>query len=239
MRKLLYLIILLAIPVFSIAQYNYTTTNKKAINSYEEALQYFNRMDYYNAALLMQKAIKYDKKFIEAHLVLAEIYIENKNINKAIESYKNVIDLDPDFFPGLYSSLAQLEMMQNDFKSAKQHLEKFLSYDNLKPITISRAKRKLESCEFAIDAINHPVPFNPVNLGDNVNTQYDEYWPSLTADEQTLVITRLIPKDLVQYSDSQNEYIDEQDLAESNKQMLPGIKRCVAKPSLSPVCKAM
>lgn len=223
MRKLAYLIVFIAIPILSIAQYNYTTTNKKAIKSYEEALQYFNRMDYFTASQLMQQAIKYDKKFIEAHLVLAEIYIENKNIDKAIESYYQVIDLDPEFFPGLYSSLAQLEMMKSDFNSAKQHLEKYLSFNNLKPITRSRAKRKLESCEFAIEAIKNPVPFKPVNLNDNINTFYDEYWPSLTADEQTLVITRLIPKKLIQHANNANDITEEQkDIYESNNRMLPG-----------------
>jgi len=223
MRRLLYLTVLLVIPMLTMAQYEYTTKNKKAISAYEQALQYFNRMDYFNAVQLMQRALKYDKKFVEAHLVLAEIYIENKTFDKAVESYKNVIDINPDFFPGMYSSLAQLEMMQNDFKSAKKHLDKFLSYDNLKPITISRAERMITTCDFAINAMENPVPFNPVNVGENINTRYDEYWPSLTADEQTLVITRLIPVDLVQYSDPQKDYIDEQYLAESNRRMLPGL----------------
>lgn len=223
MRKVIVLFLIVLVPLLSNAQYNYTTKNNKAIKAYEEALQYFNRMDYFSAVQLMNKAIKYDKKFIEAHLVLAEIYIENNNIDKAIQSYYNVIDLNPDFFPGLYSSLAQLEMMQNNFQSAKEHLEKFLTYDNLKPITRSRAKRKIESCEFAIDAINDPVPFNPVNLSDHINTYYDEYWPSLTADEQTLVITRLIPKELIQHTDNLHDNQAEQEgNYESNTPVIPG-----------------
>lgn len=223
MRKIIFLFFILVVPFLSNAQYNYTTKNKKAIATYEEALQYFNRMDYFSAVQLMNKAIKYDKKFVEAHLVLAEIYIENKNVDKAIQSYYNVIDLNPDFFPGLYSSLAQLEMMQNKFKSAKEHLEKFLSYDNLKPITRSRAKRKIESCEFAIEAMNNPVPFNPINLSDKINTFYDEYWPSLTADEQTLVITRLIPKELIQHDVNQSENeATQQNVYQDKRPIIPG-----------------
>ena len=37
------------------------------------------------------------------------------------------------------------------------------------------------------------MPFNPINMGININTENDEYWPSLSADEQTLVFTRLLP----------------------------------------------
>ncbi len=224
MRSLLFcVVVFLLIPAYSIAQYNYSTSNKKAINAYEEALQSFNRMDYTTAVISMQKAIKADDKFIEAHIVLAEIYIENGERKNAISTYKKTIDIDPDFFPGLYSSLAQLEMMENEFKSAKLHLEKYLSYNNLKPISISQAKRKLESCNFAIDAIKNPVPFNPVNLGDSINTEYDEYWPTLTADEQTLIITRLIPKDLIEDPISGNIYKNEKELVSTNRQKLPGL----------------
>jgi len=219
MRKLIFLIVsVIVFPIITYAQFNYSTKNKKAIKSYEEALQFFNRMDYYSATISMQKAIKYDDEFIEAHIVLAEIYIEKKDKKNAISSYKNVIEINPDFFPGLYFSLAQLEMMENDFENAKVHLEKYLTYKNLKPISISQAKRKLETCKFAMEAIQNPVPFSPVSMGESINTEYDEYWPTITADEQTLIITRLIPKDL--YESGENE--GSQEIQEPQKR-LPGM----------------
>ncbi len=196
MRIFIFITSFLLASLIAHSQYTYSTKNKKAISAYEEALQSFNRKDYFTAVQLMKKAIKYDDEFTEAHIVLAEIYIENGDTRNAIASYENVLKIDPDFFPGLYFSLAQLQMRENDFETAKKYLEKYLTYTNLKPISISQAKRKLESCNFAIEAIKNPVPFNPVNIGENINTQYDEYWPSLTADEQTLVITRLVPKDM-------------------------------------------
>ena len=213
MRSLLFcIIILLIIPANSIAQYNYSTSSKKAIKAYEEALQLYNRMDYNNAVVLMEKAIKADNKFIEAHLVLAEIYTEKGESKNAISSYKNTIGINPDFFPGLYYSLAMLEMMENEFNEAKEHFEKYLTYKNLKPVSVVRTKKKIESCDFAIEAIKNPVPFNPLNLGDSVNTDYDEYWPSLTADEQTLIFTRLIPLNIENVV--QNEVNKQQVLAD-------------------------
>lgn len=226
MRSLLFsFIIFLLIPIYSFAQYNYTTSNKKAIKSYEEALQSFNRMDYTTAIDLMQKAIKYDDKFVEANIVLAEIFIEKGERKKAIESYKNAIRIDPEFYRGIYFSLAQLQMLENEFDSAKLYLEKYLSYKNLKPVSISQAKRKLESCNFAIKAIKNPVPFNPINLGENINTEYDEYWPTLTADEQTLIITRLIPKDLEEGLVSINEGIIEKEITPSNQKVPPDFNK--------------
>lgn len=220
---LISIVFILVIPLYSFGQDHYSTSNKKAIKAYEEALVFFDRMDYTTAADLMLKAINSDHKFIEAHIVLAEIYIEKGDRKNAIASYQNVIEINPDFFPGLYFSLAQLEMMENEFELAKLYLDKYLSYSNLKPISVSLATQKLETCNFAIEAIKNPVPFNPVNLGENINTVYDEYWPSLTADEQTLVITRLIPKDLTKDSISEKEFVNEKEYAPSNQLSLPGM----------------
>ncbi len=222
MNKYVLLILLVFSSHMLFAQYDYTTKNKKAIQFYEEALNAFGRMDYLNAADLMKKAIDKDKKFIEAHIVLAEIYMDNGNINKAIESYHNAIAIDTDFFPGIYFSLGQLEMMEQDFESAKKHLEKYLSYNDIKPISRSQAERALKSCKFAIKAVNNPVPFNPVDLGENINTAYDEYWPTLTADEQMLIFTRLIPKDLVDYSE--DEYIKDDKRLDNGQELPPEMR---------------
>jgi outer membrane protein OmpA-like peptidoglycan-associated protein len=209
-KSTIYILLLSILPLFSIAQFNYSTSNKKAIKAYEEALNSFNRMDYNLATENMLKAIKADKNFIEAHIVLAEIHIDKGDRKSAIQSYKNVIEIDPEFFPELYFPLAQLEMFESEFELAKLHLEKYLSYNTLKPISRSQANKKLESCEFAIKAMKNPVPFDPENLGDSINTEFDEYWPSLTADEQTLIITRLIPK--------KNEILLKQDPRQSKVQ---------------------
>ena len=43
-----------------------------------------------------------------------------------------------------------------------------------------------------MEAMAHPVAFKPVNLGPEINTADDEYLPTATADESTLIFTRKI-----------------------------------------------
>jgi hypothetical protein len=52
------------------------------------------------------------------------------------------------------------------------------------------AEKNSKNCEFALNAMKNPVPFNPVSVGASINTKDDEYWPSITADGQTLMFTR-------------------------------------------------
>lgn len=194
-RKIVYILLIIFIPIITNAQYQLTTNSKKAIKSYNDALDSFNRMDYMSAINFMHEAIKADDNFIEAYLVLAEIYIESGNTLKAIDAYNHAIEINPDFFPEMFFSLAQLEMKNNEFEKAKMHIESYLANKKTKPELKPRANELIKTCDFAINAIKNPVPFKPENMGDSINTDYDEYWPSITADEKTLIITRLVPNE--------------------------------------------
>src|SRR6185436_1660117 len=87
-------------------------------------------------------------------------------------------------------NLARAEMHLNEFDSAKMHLEIFLNYKTRTMELREKADKLIKICNFASYAVKHPVPFNPVNLGDSINTDVDEYLPALTADDLTLVYTR-------------------------------------------------
>ena len=50
----------------------------------------------------------------------------------------------------------------------------------------------IENCVFAINAMANKGSFNPINLGEGVNTSNPEYFPSVTADDSTLLFTRMI-----------------------------------------------
>ncbi|HAN18197.1 MAG: hypothetical protein A2X13_07560 [Bacteroidetes bacterium GWC2_33_15] len=200
-----FIVILSCLISFTItAQNKYSTTNKKAIKFYEDALMALNQYDFPKGTELLQKAIKSDESFIEPYIVLAEVNADNSKFDDAINYYKKAIEIDPEFFPGVYLSLAKLEMKQSEFEPAKDHIEKFLLSKNIRVEKQSEARKLIESCDFAINAMENPVPFNPVNLGDSINSKYSEYWPSVTADGSTLVITRMLP-----VKDENNKFITE------------------------------
>lgn len=66
--------------------------------------------------------------------------------------------------------------------------KKFLTFTNLPTKEKADAERQVKSCEFAAKAIKNPVPFSPVNLGIGINSMLSEYFPTLTADEQTMFL---------------------------------------------------
>ena len=184
---------LITIPAFTLhGQGNPHTTSGKALKFYNLGKKYYNFLFYEKAVVELNKAIKIDDDFIEAHLTLAEISVDLKNYPVAINSFKRAVAIDPDFFPNALYNLAHIEHLSGMYDDAQDHYQTFLDQGMGSEKRIGLAVTGIKNCEFARKALLNPVLFNPVNLGENVNSEYNEYWPSLTADEKILVFTVLV-----------------------------------------------
>lgn len=176
------------------SNHSYTTKSKQAIRSFEKAAAAYDYRKYEEALTYLNDAIKSDNNFIEAHMMAGDVYTDKKDYFNAVLHYSRAIEIDPGFFPQNFYNLAKAEMRIENYESAKIHLDKILTFSKLSPAVRSKAEKMLKTCLFASEMVKHPVPFNPVNLGDSINSTAMEYLPMLTADEQTLVFTRMKPK---------------------------------------------
>ena len=190
--QLIFLFLLLfSIQVFS--QGNYHTTSKSAIKSFETALKYFDLRDDANALKNLKNAVKADPDFIEAYMMMAQIYKDKKEFKDAIYYFEKGLEINPKFNPPGYLVLADVEFNQGLYSEALNHAEKFLTLNDFKKVSREDALGFIENCRFALESYRNPVPFLPVNLGDSINSERNEYWPSLSLDESKLIITVLDP----------------------------------------------
>jgi outer membrane protein OmpA-like peptidoglycan-associated protein/tetratricopeptide (TPR) repeat protein len=167
------------------------TESRKALQYYNQAVESYRFLDYEKAYDAIKKAIVEDPGFIEAQLLLAELSSDQNKYSEAIEAYQAVIDIKPHFYHGAYYNLGHLEMLTGRYEDALVHLNQYLEFKDAKASLKQKVIRDIRTCEFALEAMASPVPFDPKNLGPGVNSPLDEYWPSITADNRTLVITRL------------------------------------------------
>ncbi len=211
--KIALLILLIHCSVYlkANAQNDLTTDKKSAIKSYNEALYYYTSNNYVKAIELFNKAITADKNFIEAYLVLAEAYEDNKQYDKAIDTYHAAFAINPGFYPYGHIRLANLEFKTARYSDAKKSYEEFLKLKSNNQKHIDKAKKGIERSEFAMYAVNNPVDFKPESLGPAVNTSEDEYWPSLSADENILIITRLVKSSSAYGGKQEDFFISEKD----------------------------
>lgn len=178
----------------SYAQTNLSSKSKKATRLYEEAMKSYN-LRYYDAAVeQLREALIEDNKFIEASLLLAEVYMDMRHFDASVEMYKKSISINPDFFPGAYLNLGELTFLNGRYEEAKSYYNKYLTYNAISEKSRRFALVGISNCDFAQWSLKHPVPFKPVNMGSAINNELDQYWPSISVDEQTFVFTLLMPK---------------------------------------------
>ncbi|HTX87427.1 MAG TPA: OmpA family protein [Bacteroidales bacterium] len=188
-----FLLIPLLFPLFLHAQ-ELSTQSKRARKFFETAITYTNSGEYDKALAEAKKAAEEDPAFIEAHILQGDIYSGKKMIPEAVEAYNDAIRINPEYAPNLYYVAANLEQSIGLYKDARDHFLKFLGYRNIPSDKKKTAADGIKSCEYGIAAMEHPVPFHPVNLGDSINTPMDEYMNAITSDEQRLYFTRKVPR---------------------------------------------
>jgi len=176
-------LILFLLPSISFAQ-------TKDYKTYDKAVKYNNEGNIEKAIKYANKALKNNAYWRKPNLLLASIYVNNNQIELAADYLLKVYDAtNPEDVMGieqiakLYYSNSYYENALYYFKAAQQ-----LNADVLE----RKTALFINNCIFSMDAIRQPVAFNPENLGENINTEMEEYLPALSIDGNTLVFTKRI-----------------------------------------------
>jgi outer membrane protein OmpA-like peptidoglycan-associated protein/tetratricopeptide (TPR) repeat protein len=207
MRYLLFILLFTihcSLFTFHCISQNDFTNSRKAFNLYSEAQKYISYKKYGEAEEALKKAISKDKYFVEAYNLLGDAYIYDNKPEMAIESYKKGLELAPNKYPVVYIALGNAEFSLEKYEEARKMYSHYLQYNDLYN-NFPKVKKNIANCDFAIEAMKHPVPFHPENLGAGVNSKYDEYFPCLTVDSKTMLYTRLVENTGAQDIEKYNE----------------------------------
>lgn len=137
-----------------------------------------------------EKALRADPKFIDAKLALADNYSELRDFFKAETHFEAAIALDSNYAPAAFLLLAKTEWQLDKFDECAAHIHSYLRSQPKNERSKRAAEQLLASAQFAANAVKNPVAFNPQPVGDSINTKWNEYFPSLTADGEVLIFTR-------------------------------------------------
>ncbi len=196
MRFLLICFILFFSIPFSVwAQNNlppgtYTSSNKKAIKYFLEGRKYYESRNDIESEKCLQKAVETDPAFTEAHMLLGNLYVEKMKMEQAIIHYKKAVESNAKLFPITFYQLACCYIGTGKYSEAKTQFENFLSQPRIHPELKEKSEIYLKSANFGVEAMKNPKPFNPVNLGQGINSEFFEYFPAITADGKTFLFTR-------------------------------------------------
>ncbi|MEI6435268.1 MAG: OmpA family protein [Bacteroidota bacterium] len=166
------------------------TGNKKAEKFFYSAYDSYQAKNFERALNEIKKAIDQDPGFTEAFILQGDIFADDHQREKAIESYHAALQTGNSVFPGLYYIIASVELSIGRYGDARLNFKRFLESDQMPEQKRRNAERGLKISEFGEKCVANPVPFLPLNLGDSVNTDFDEYINGVTADEERLYFTR-------------------------------------------------
>ncbi len=168
-----------------------STTTKKAQKLFDDAKASIMQNALDDCIMLVQKAVSEDPLFIDAYQMMGEVYFQQQKFDKAILPLEKVNELNEGYKSKLYYLLSVAYFETSDYNKSISSADKYLlSKDQFAQWT-SDAKRLKNNSIFSIEALKNPVPFNPINLGANINTNImDEYSPSITADNSILMYNR-------------------------------------------------
>jgi len=189
MKKLLTILIILLSITRAFAQGGGTEDNK-ASKFYEEARQHkrFGRVEM--AEIYFQKALERDPEYLDALFDLSDMYMKMGKTADAKKHIESIVAKNERYAPSLIVTLAMMAQMEDSFEKALGYYEQYMTIAPPESNNYQAAKRGAANCEFAMWAMDHPVPFEPQNLGPGVNSENDEYFPAMTADQELLIYTR-------------------------------------------------
>lgn len=166
---------------------------KKYVKQFELALHKYKNKDYSAALVAINQLIEKDNELLEALLLKADVLHEMNRTEPELDCLNQILEIDSINYPKVYFVRGVAEKRLGDYRRAKNSFLRFVEHAGNLPAKIEQARKNILSCDFAISQIENPVVFEPSDLGDSINSEFDEYWPSLSLDGNTLVFTRLIP----------------------------------------------
>jgi outer membrane protein OmpA-like peptidoglycan-associated protein len=194
--KSIYFLPFLLLSVFGFSQsYNPDHVSAKALDKYDEAIVFLKDGMIKEAIPVLQNCILLDSNFVDAILSLGAAYGQLKRYEESVAFYEKASIKDPVYFQVYKLPYAINIAGLGQFNKALELVDEFLSIPKISDRSISAAKYRKRCFEFAIDyQKKHPnqdlYHFNPINLGDSVNSIYAEYYPSVTVSDNILVFTR-------------------------------------------------
>ncbi|MDP4149593.1 MAG: OmpA family protein [Bacteroidota bacterium] len=194
-------ILLLLLPVLMAgfttqAQYNPEKVSKKAGQYHSKALELADGDDYPGAIQALRQAIAIDSNFEDAYLSLAGMYGQLKNYPEAIRNYEKAKSIDSNYFLDFNLPYSIDLAGVGAFQKALQAVNLFLTISNLNETSRKAGDYRKACYTFALNyAATNPsrdYKFEPLNLGDSVNSEVSEYYPTVTIDGSKLIFTRRV-----------------------------------------------
>jgi len=145
---------------------------------------------------------------------LCYLYSSSNN-DKAISYFESAIKDSVSYEEYIYSHyyLAQVYHYANRFDDAIKLLEKYKSFiytEDREGIELLKlVNRKIDMCNNGKELVEHPVEVVMTNMGNGINSIYNEYSPVISSNESVIVFTSKRPNNVGGKVDENGEFYED------------------------------
>ncbi|MBO4581770.1 MAG: OmpA family protein [Bacteroidales bacterium] len=194
MKRILSAIILF-LCIATVGAQGESSSNAAAVKYFKKAQKALQSKDLQLSLSYAEMAVKKDPHYVEAYLLAAEDALFMGMCEKSCYYYTQAINADTKHYYKHYYFAAYQYMKCGKPDTAVMYFEEyFRRHPN--PSGIAAAVRNdNELCKWRIEQMSHPLDISLHNMGANINSEWEEYLPAITADESMLIYTVQRPRD--------------------------------------------
>ncbi len=142
------------------------------------------------------QAAELDPTNIKANYMAGKLYLETVNKERSTKYFIKVLELDPNYRFDMNYLIGRGYQYGNDYDNALLYYNKYLdklnleqNYRGLDMVPIKDVKRRIYESENAKEFRANPANFSIVNIGTQINSEWDDFAPVLNEDETLLIFT--------------------------------------------------
>lgn len=145
---------------------------------------------------LYVQAATLDPSNIKANFLAGEYYLKTVGKDQAAQYFINVKNLDAEYRFDIEFKIGQSYQYGKDFESAlkyyRDYRRKMVANDGYRGpdmVVLKDVDKKITECENALEFMVNPADVDIVNVGNTINTEYEDFAPVLNENEDFLIFT--------------------------------------------------
>lgn len=159
---------------------------------YSKAYKLQESGQYPKAKKAYQQILKKYPEHVNSWLGLAGIHYLEEDWAVSLKMLEQAVSIDSFANPEMYFSLGLVFEKLQQYRNAMEQYRIFTRLEKNNQPKLQKAKVKIEKLGFISRALENPVPYIPVDPGENINSSVSEYWASTDITGNSMVFTRRV-----------------------------------------------
>jgi outer membrane protein OmpA-like peptidoglycan-associated protein len=193
-RSIIFLAAFFTCSLSALAQEDSVSLSKTYLEQAELVLEASKAED--DARDLMVLAANYDPNNLKANFEAGHLHLITINKDVASKYFLRVYQRDPDYKFDLEYWIARSYQFGQDFDKALEFYNKYKSKLQNKPnyqgkdrTPMTEVDRRIFECQNGKEFLSSPGLYSIVNIGREINSEYEDYAPVLNESENEIVFT--------------------------------------------------